>query len=77
MISPYLPHLSPYLARQVLAHLGYASFDEIIGRADLLRQRERPLHKTANLDLGYVGQMPDVRHDRAWQPEVPAPWSQR
>merc|ERR1719149_543872 len=63
-------------SRQVLAHLGYASFDEIIGRADLLRQRERPLHKTANLDLGYVGQMPDVRHDRAWQPEVPAPWAQ-
>ncbi|EOD37258.1 hypothetical protein EMIHUDRAFT_225692 [Emiliania huxleyi CCMP1516] len=60
----------------VLAHLGYASFDEIIGRADLLRQRERPLHKTANLDLGYVGQMPDVRHDRAWQPEVPDPWAQ-
>jgi len=63
-------------SRQVLAHLGYASFDEIIGRADLLRQRERPLHKTANLDLGYVGQMPDVRHDRAWQPEVPDPWAQ-
>lgn len=59
--------------RQVLAGLGYRSMDEIIGRADLLRQRDRPLQKTTHLDLSFVSQMPLVKEaaDRAWQPELP------
>eukprot|EP00966_Prymnesium_polylepis_P000219 4904-Prymnesium_polylepis.1 len=31
----------------------------------------RELHKTQSLDLAYVGQMPDVRTARDWQPELP------
>jgi len=63
--------------RQVLASLGYKSVKEIIGRADLLRQRDRPLHKTTNLDLSYVAQMPDVRTGReAWVDELPSTHAQ-
>lgn len=62
--------------RQVLAHLGYKSLSEITGRADLLKQRDRALHKTSHLDLSFVSQMPDVTTDRAWQPEAPKPWAQ-
>ena len=61
---------------QVLAELGYASLDDLVGRADLLRQRERELHKTASLDLSYISQMPDVTVDRAWQPEAADPHAQ-
>ena len=61
-------------ARLVLASLGYESLDEIVGRSDLLRQSDRTLAKTSNLDLSYVGQMPDVKPGseigRAWQPEL-------
>jgi len=57
--------------RSVLASLGYASLADLTGRADLLVQRDRELHKTQSLDLAYVGQMPDVRTARDWQPELP------
>eukprot|EP00200_Dunaliella_tertiolecta_P000313 CAMPEP_0202365904 /NCGR_PEP_ID=MMETSP1126-20121109/16736_1 /ASSEMBLY_ACC=CAM_ASM_000457 /TAXON_ID=3047 /ORGANISM="Dunaliella tertiolecta, Strain CCMP1320" /LENGTH=1645 /DNA_ID=CAMNT_0048960861 /DNA_START=31 /DNA_END=4971 /DNA_ORIENTATION=+ len=41
--------------RADLAKLGYRSMDEIIGRADLLRQRQDlKLSKTAGLDLSYL-----------------------
>ncbi|KAF5828828.1 hypothetical protein DUNSADRAFT_16998 [Dunaliella salina] len=41
--------------RADLARLGYRSMDEIIGRADLLRQRQDlKLSKTAGLDLSYL-----------------------
>jgi glutamate synthase (ferredoxin) len=62
--------------RQVLAHLGYKSLSEITGRADLLQQRQRALHKTAHLDLSFVSQMPDVIANRAWQLEASKPWAQ-
>ena len=63
-------------ARLVMASLGYSSLDELVGRADLLRQSDRALAKTTHLDLSYVGQMPDVKPGsaigRAWQPELEA-----
>ena len=64
--------------RQVLATLGYKSLGEVIGRADLLRQRDRELHKTKSLDLSYVAQMPDVREGReAWVDELDYTHAQR
>lgn len=40
--------------RAGLAALGLRSLDELVGRADLLRQRDLPLAKTAGLDLSYI-----------------------
>jgi len=64
--------------RTSLANLGYASLGELVGRADLLQQRDRPLHKTANLDLGYIGQMPQLRtpEERSVLEEMTEPHSQ-
>jgi len=64
--------------RQVLASLGYRSLSEVIGRSDLLKQRDRELAKTSSLDLGYIHQMPQVKTKaaRAWQPETAVPHSQ-
>ena len=62
--------------REVLAHLGYTRLSDVIGRADLVVPRDRQLHKTTGLDLSFLGQMPDVRTDREWEPEVLEPWAQ-
>jgi len=62
--------------RQVMAEMGYAKMSDIVGRSDLLQQKEKALHKTAGLDLQFVRDMPDVREDRAWEPEAPLPQSQ-
>jgi len=40
--------------RAGLAALGLRSLDELVGRADLLRQRDLTLAKTAGLDLSYI-----------------------
>uniref|UniRef100_A0A7R9Z740 glutamate synthase (ferredoxin) n=1 Tax=Chlamydomonas euryale TaxID=1486919 RepID=A0A7R9Z740_9CHLO len=40
--------------RAGLADLGFKSLDELIGRADLLRQRDLRLAKTAGLDLSFL-----------------------
>lgn len=40
--------------RAGLASLGMRSLDELIGRADLLRQRPIKLAKTENLDLSFL-----------------------
>ena len=37
-----------------LAELGLKSLDELIGRADLLKQRQMELAKTASLDLSFL-----------------------
>jgi len=65
--------------RGVLASLGYKSIAEIIGRSDLLTQRERELQKTASLDLSFIRQMPSVKEpeERLWQPELPDPHAQK
>ncbi|KAK9740733.1 hypothetical protein RND81_03G056400 [Saponaria officinalis] len=40
--------------RGILAQLGYAKLDDIIGRTDLLRPRDISLMKTQHLDLSYI-----------------------
>ena len=64
--------------RQAMADMGYASMSEITGRADLLQPNGKALHKTENLDLLFVSQMPPARTaaERAWEPEQPAPHAQ-
>jgi glutamate synthase (ferredoxin) len=53
--------------RSLLARLGYRSLSEVIGRADLLQEREGiALSKTAALNLDCLLCLPDVRHDRGW-----------
>ncbi|ELR96225.1 glutamate synthase family protein [Gloeocapsa sp. PCC 73106] len=53
--------------RNVLAHLGYTSLEEIIGRGDLLTPRQDvQLHKTQSLNLDVLTHLPDVRCDRTW-----------
>lgn len=42
--------------RQGLAQLGLRSLDELVGRSDLLRQREHMLSKTEGLDLSFITQ---------------------
>ena len=61
-LLPYYPHHVADLTlfcslpqvRAGLAQLGFTSLDELIGRADLLRQRDVTLAKTANLDLTFL-----------------------
>ncbi|MBT9315508.1 glutamate synthase large subunit [Leptothoe spongobia] len=53
--------------RSLLAHLGYRSLNEVIGRADLLVPRaEASLAKTQGLTLDIITQLPDTRSDRSW-----------
>jgi glutamate synthase (ferredoxin) len=53
--------------RSLLAHLGYRSLTEIIGRADILKVREGvQLTKTAVLNLNCLTQLPDTKSDRSW-----------
>ena len=40
--------------RAGLAQLGFRSLNELVGRADVLRQRSRPLAKTGGLDLSFL-----------------------
>jgi glutamate synthase (ferredoxin) len=40
--------------RQGLASLGFRSLDELIGRADVLKQRDHALAKTGGLDLSFL-----------------------
>lgn len=53
--------------RSLLAHLGYRSLGEIIGRADLLAVRsDVALTKTQAIDLSVLTDLPDSRSDRTW-----------
>ncbi len=53
--------------RALLAHLGYHSLEDIVGRADLLVVRHgEPLTKTKSLHLDCLTQLPDTSHDRSW-----------
>jgi len=53
--------------RQLLAKLGYRSLNEIIGRADLLRQSsDVHIAKTQGLDLNCLIDLPNVKDDRSW-----------
>ncbi|MGF1570578.1 MAG: glutamate synthase-related protein [Nodosilinea sp.] len=59
-----------YIAEEVralLAHLGYRTLVDIVGRADLLAPRAGvTLAKTGALDLATLTNLPDSRTDRAW-----------
>ncbi|KAK3249813.1 hypothetical protein CYMTET_40777 [Cymbomonas tetramitiformis] len=47
--------------RMELASMGYASLQEVIGRADLLKQADTPLAKTKGLDLSFLtNYLPEV-----------------
>ncbi len=64
--------------RQILAKLGYKSLKDIIGRSDLLAQRQDL--KLAKLDLNQVNldcliKLPDTKSDRAWLEHSPTPHS--
>lgn len=53
--------------RSLLARLGYRSLQEVIGRADLLRQRDDvELTKTKGMNLDCLINLPDVKSDRSW-----------
>jgi glutamate synthase (ferredoxin) len=57
--------------RSILAQLGYRSLNEVIGRSDLLKQREDlRLTKTEALNLDCLLKLPDVRKDRSWLQHV-------
>jgi glutamate synthase (ferredoxin) len=53
--------------RSLLAHLGYTSLNEVIGRADLLTQRpDIQPSKTQALNLDCLLKLPDTKGDRSW-----------
>jgi len=53
--------------RSLLAHLGYRSLRDIIGRTDLLKVRENvKLVKTESLNLDCLLKLPGVEENRAW-----------
>jgi glutamate synthase (ferredoxin) len=54
MLVTYLTHVARQV-REILASLGYRSVDEVVGRADLLRQVEGdPAHRWHKLDLSRI-----------------------
>ena len=70
--------------RGILAEMGYASLGEVVGRADLLQQyrgnsKEAPLHKTSNVDLKFVSDMPVLKsaEERKQLEEVDYTWAQK
>ncbi len=53
--------------RQLLAHLGYTSLSDIMGRSDLLKVRDgAKLTKTQSFNLDCLVNLPDTRTDRDW-----------
>jgi len=64
--------------RHSLAALGYTSLSELVGRADLLSQKEQPVAKTDHLDLSYIEKIPQLKtaEERACLLEDPAPHAQ-
>jgi glutamate synthase (ferredoxin) len=53
--------------RNLLAHLGYRSLLEVVGRADLLKARtDVQLVKTKALNLDCLINLPDTRENRTW-----------
>ena len=53
--------------RSLLARLGYRSLSEVIGRADLIKERENiHLTKVQALNLNCLLQLPDTTSNRSW-----------
>jgi glutamate synthase (ferredoxin) len=67
-------------ARNTLAHMGYKSMSDVVGRADLLQQRQNPdlVAKTPNVDLQFVRQIPVLKtaEERAALVELEKPHTQ-
>ncbi len=60
--------------RQILAKLGYTSLKDIIGRSDLLAQRQDVKLAKLNMnqvDLGCLINLPDTKSDRRWLEHSP------
>ena len=47
--------------REILASMGYARLDDVVGRLELLKQKPQPLAKTAGLDLAYLTTAPSAK----------------
>merc|ERR1712151_345312 len=56
--------------RSLMAHLGYSRFEDLIGRADLLKQSEEQkerVMKTKGMDINrFFSGIPDVKEDRSF-----------
>ena len=57
-------------ARQLMAHLGYSKFEDLIGRADLLKESEEQMArvaKTKGITLApFFSGVPNTKDDRSW-----------
>lgn len=62
--------------RELMAHLGYSKFEDLIGRADLLKEDDNQLArvaKTKGVSLsGFFSSIPDSKPDRAFLRTTPA-----
>jgi glutamate synthase (ferredoxin) len=62
--------------RELMAHLGYSKFEDLIGRADLLTESDDQLKRIAKTDgvslSGFFGSIPDSKDDRAFLRATPA-----
>lgn len=62
--------------RELMAHMGYSKFEDLIGRADLLKEDESQfskIAKTKGVSLsGFFSSIPDSREDRAFLRTTPA-----
>jgi len=62
--------------RELMAHLGYIKFEDLIGRSDLLKEDDAQLAriaKTKGLSLsGFFSSIPDSKDDRAFLRATPA-----
>lgn len=53
--------------REVMAHLGYRSIDELIGQTQLLKQKDNlNIEKSSSVDLSAVLKPEDVYTNREW-----------
>lgn len=61
--------------RELMTHLGYSKFEDLIGRADLLKEDDSQLGriaKTKGVSLsGFFGSIPDSKADRAFLRATP------
>merc|ERR1711966_387622 len=62
--------------RELMAHLGYSKFEDLIGRADLLKEDEdqfSKVAKTKGISLsGFFSSIPDSKEERAFLRTTPA-----
>ena len=59
--------------REILAEMGYRSLDEITGRSDLLKKRERRMRRAGSVEIDWLLEPPGYE----WQPGRPAGRAER